>query len=262
MSDRLQSIDEMDLTDIADVIPNGHLILTRLEATLQTHIQDLWKFYAKQDPDQRKTGVPYQYMPAHQEEWVKCIMPISRQLASVDPLIMEKYQKLFSLEIAKATPSPSSNSFSPNPDLGSTIVNIAGPEPQQPPKQGVINRLFGRGRNIDMPSITPFSLATREIEKKKETMQKFYGYLEFHNFGLDWCEPMNMVDYEDFRFTDYTGIMNYLSIERTEFKNRINEVVTLISEGYESVRANEKEMAVKVMTSASQMHERHRDKMI
>lgn len=261
MSDRFQSIDEMDLTDIADVIPNGHLILTRLEATLQTHIQDLWKFYAKQDPDQRKTGVPYQYMPAHQEEWVKCVMPISRQLASVDPLIMEKYQKLFSLEIAKATPPSQQSTVSPN-DMGSTIVNIAGNTEERPEKQGIWSKIFNRGRNLEMPSITPFSMSIREIEKKKDTMQKFYGYLEFHNFGLDWCEPMNMVDYEDFRFTDYTGIMNYLSIERTEFKNRINEVVTLISEGYESVRANEKEMAVKVMTSASQMHERHRDKMI
>lgn len=259
MSDRLASIDEMDLTDIADVIPNGHLILTRLETNLQTHIQDLWKFYAKQDANQRKTGVPYQYMPEHQEEWVKCVMPISRQLASVDPLIMEKYQKLFSLEIAKAAPSQQS-SVGPNPELGSTIVNIAGPTENTQPKQGILSKIFSRGRNLDLPSITPFSMSINEIEKKKQTMESFYGYLEFHNFGLDWCEPMNMVDYEDFRFVDYVGIMNYLSIERTEFKNRINKVVTLISEGYESVRATEKEYAVKVMTSASQMSERHREK--
>lgn len=263
MSSKIPSLDdpEFDLSDIADVIPNGHLILTRLERNLQNHIIDLWRFYSKTEPDQEKNGVPYQYLSKHQEEWANAVMPISRQLSAVDPLIMEKYMKLYSMEIAKSTVGNQQQPPMNDSDLASTIVNVMSPEtPQKPKGEGIMAKL-GLGRKSDKGSgVTPFSLSVNDVMKKKNTMQKFYDYLEFHNFGLDWSESMSISEPNDFKWMDYTGIMNYLSIEKTEFKIRINEVVTLISEGYESVRATEKEYAVKVLTGAVQLGERHRPK--
>src|SRR5579872_3420820 len=94
--------DSVPLEDILDLIPNGHLILIKLEKSLQTNVTNMFKFYSKKAEKQAETGIPYQYMEENQTFWADNVLPIARQLSAVDPLIMEKYEKLFSLEIAKS----------------------------------------------------------------------------------------------------------------------------------------------------------------
>lgn len=258
----IPSPDEINLSDIADTIPNGHLVLRRVERNLLENVVELFRFYTKKDSNQEKTGIPFQYMEENQGDWANYTTPISTALSTVDNMIMEKYSKLYSLDIIKPNPVPMQ--LSSEQQQPSIIQMIGSQQGEEKSKPSVWDRMFGRGGSSAKSSITPFRLIIPEVEKKRKIMASWFGdelecgYIPFHNYRISWCKKFNLVGEGTFQFTDYMGMMNFLEIEKTEFKNRIGPVLTLISEGHNIVRNREQVLSTDIFTSLTQVSEKHR----
>lgn len=250
------SIDTQDRSDYQDVIVDGHLNLRKIEQKIRTAAININLFYSKKDPEEKKVGVPYQYQLEHQAEWDALWLPINQALAIVDTLVMNKHEKLFAMEIAKSQQQQPPQQTS---QLMPAITNIV--QSQQKEKKPGFS--WPWSRKTETPTITPFKMSIQEIIEKKKIKELFYDVISFHAFMVEYGQPMILPEDLNLKMNwmPYEGLANLLTVERNEFKIRIQPVITMISEGHDIIRQNEQRYAVTVETAAVQLKEKHDQKM-
>jgi len=244
---KLGSIDEptINIEDILDVIPRGHIIFKKVEQEFRDEIQTLAEWYEL--TTENREQIPYQYKPENQGTFIKSTNIITKLLSHIDPVIMEKYKELYLLE--KQTPESQSETPVPMPmpmgmSEGGTNINI-NPEKQ---KETGIKSFFGIKSKKETDMQSPYRVSLEPIKAKEKILEDWYDLIDFHSYGLIWT-----------KFNTHTGMEHYLDIEKTEFKRRVNRLVTSVNEGINLALRREKLDAVAIVTATSKLEERHRN---
>lgn len=245
-----------DLKPILAIIPYEYRSTIKLETGLQVNLKNLLEFYKITNDEMKTTNgkrpiitmPPYQYLQENQAVWLDNVFPIVREVNSIYKVIMDMYKELYRLEVMTLTDiTPPKGMESINNEIMPKIeINTAPPaQPQQKPRFQLPEFLGGKSNGSKM---TPFGLEVGVIKEKQKRIQDFFDYVNFHNFKLDW--------YPD--FIQANGLYDLLSIERTQFFNRVGYVIQYISEGYEIKRSGGRELAVKLGMGSLALGERHR----
>ena len=239
---KLGSVDEpnINIEDILDVIPRGHIIFKKVEQEFRDEIVKLAEWYDRVD---RKEKIPYQYLPKNQPLFIKSTNMITKLLSHIDPVIMEKYKELYMLE--KQTPESRSEMPTPVSTEG-TNINI-NPEKQKD-DEGGIKSFFGIKSKKETDMQSPYRVSLEPIKAKEKILEDWYDLVDFHSYGMIWT-----------KFNTHTGMEHYLDIEKTEFKRRVNRLVTSVNEGINLALRREKLDAVAIVTATSKLEERHRN---
>ncbi len=235
---------KINIEDILDIVPRGHIIFKKIEEEFRNEIIKLSEWYSMLNDPKDKTidqKIPYQYQRKNQSQFQRSTNIITKLLSHIDPVIMEKYKDLYLLE--KGTPEQASEM--PVPTQEGTNINI---NQEKPKEQGGIKSIFGIKSKKETDPQSPYRVSLEPIKAKEKILEDWYDLVDHHHYGMLWVN-----------FNSEQGMYDYLQVEVTEFKRRVNRLITAVNEGINLALRNEKADAVAIVTATSKIEERHRD---
>ena len=244
MSKNVGSPDDpkVNIEDILDVVPRGHIIFKKVEEEFRGEIIKLTEWYSRvNDPNDKDIdqNIPYQYQKKNQTQWITSTNIITKLLSHIDPVIMEKYKELYLLE--KGTPEQASEI--PVPITEGTSITVG----EEQKKEGGLKSIFGMKSKRETDLQSPYRVSLEPIKAKEQILEDWYDLVDYHSYGLIWV-----------KFNSIEGMEHYLDIEVTEFKRRVQRLVTAVNEGINLALRKEKEDAVAIITTTRELEERHR----